>query len=310
MENNFDSQANQTSELTPDAREIISLLQYQDTKKKSPWAGLGTLILTLILFAGTGLFSNTLQSIFAIIVILIIHESGHFIAMKIAGYKDVNMFFLPLIGAAVSGTKTDASPLTKVIISAAGPVPGIFIGIIVGLLTQRHDILHYFALNAIFINGINLLPIIPLDGGRIVQSLVFDRNKYLELGFNVIATVILLGAAIFFKEYILAILAIPVFINIAPSFKNSVIAEYFKGNNYKGKLVEQDNDVINSVIAITTVKYNNLMNEPRRLYTVENIWERIVTKSPKLWATIMMLSAYVITLLLSIYFLAVITTIK
>lgn len=302
MEESFGSKPNEASELTPAAREIVSSMENQQTRKKSKWAGFGTLIVTLILFAGAGLFNSTIDSIIAVIIILFIHESGHFIAMKLAGYKDVNMFFIPLLGAAVSGKKTDVPARIKVLISAAGPVPGIVLGIVLGLMSQKGDFLYYFALNSIFINAINLLPILPLDGGHIVQSLVFGRNKYLEVGFNVIASAVLLGAAILLQQFILALVALPVLLNITASYKNSLIAQYFKGNSFKGKFTEQDNDVINSVIAITAVKYNNLMNEPRRLYTVENVWERIITKSPRLWETIFMLSGYVLTILISVYF--------
>jgi hypothetical protein len=37
--------------------------------------------------------------------VVLIHELGHFLAMKYFGYKDLGMFFIPLLGAYVSGTK-------------------------------------------------------------------------------------------------------------------------------------------------------------------------------------------------------------
>ena len=48
---------------------------------------------------------DDLQVLFLVVLILFIHEMGHFIAMKVFGYNGVNMFFIPLMGAMVTGAK-------------------------------------------------------------------------------------------------------------------------------------------------------------------------------------------------------------
>lgn len=301
MEENIEHRTENSTELTPEAREIIAIMDIQENKKKSPWAGIGALVVTLLLFTGTGLFSNSLQAIISIVVILFIHESGHFIAMKVAGYKDVNMFFLPFLGAAVSGRKTDVSSITKVIVSAAGPVPGIILGLVLGSFVQENSMLYYFALNSVFINGINLLPIVPLDGGRIAESLVFGRNKYMELAFNIVASVVLLLGAYLLKTYFLAIIAIPVLINIKSSFIASTIAKKFSRIPLSGRLPDQDPRVINFVVLEVLANYRDLMKDPRRINIVQNVWERITIKPPKASVTIMMLIAYLALLILTIF---------
>jgi len=40
--------------------------------------------------------------------------------------------------------------------------------------------LTYGAFLFIFINGINLLPVLPLDGGRFLHATLFSRNRWLE----------------------------------------------------------------------------------------------------------------------------------
>src|ERR1700722_15845354 len=39
----------------------------------------------------------------ALVLTLALHELGHFAGMKFFGYRDVKMFFIPFLGAAVSG---------------------------------------------------------------------------------------------------------------------------------------------------------------------------------------------------------------
>src|SRR5688572_4994082 len=47
---------------------------------------------------------------------VVIHELGHFAAMKFFRYKDLGIFFIPLLGAYVSGTKREVSQKQSAII--------------------------------------------------------------------------------------------------------------------------------------------------------------------------------------------------
>ena len=40
-------------------------------------------------------------------VVVVFHELGHFMAMKIYKYRELGMFFIPLLGAYVSGKKQE-----------------------------------------------------------------------------------------------------------------------------------------------------------------------------------------------------------
>ena len=48
-----------------------------------------------------------------ITAVVIIHEMGHFLAMKAFRYKDLGIFFIPLLGAYVSGSKREVSQLNQ-----------------------------------------------------------------------------------------------------------------------------------------------------------------------------------------------------
>jgi stage IV sporulation protein FB len=125
------------------------------------------------------------QVVIALVVVLLIHESGHFIAMKMFGYKSVNMTFVPFVGAYVSGEATSLSNRNKLIVLLAGPVPGIIIGSILYFIhgLYPYPVLLSFAFIFLLQNTFNLLPVFPLDGGQFFQALFFNGGKKIQLVF-------------------------------------------------------------------------------------------------------------------------------
>jgi len=113
------------------------------------------------------------------------HELGHFFAMKFFRYKDLGIFFIPLLGAYVSGSKREVSQKESAIILLAGPLPGIILGIILYLLYENNPQLtigsiSFFtaSLSLIILNLINLLPVYPLDGGQLLNRVFLDEEGW------------------------------------------------------------------------------------------------------------------------------------
>ena len=121
--------------------------------------------------------------------VLILHELGHYIAMRYYGYEDVGITILPIVGAYVKGYKQDVSQRESSIILLAGPTPGIIIGILCYFLSNSfHWSLGNVSLQQVAIlfllpNLLNLLPIYPLDGGQLLYRTLLNEN---ERTFNII----------------------------------------------------------------------------------------------------------------------------
>ncbi|MCK6489245.1 MAG: site-2 protease family protein [Planctomycetes bacterium] len=183
------------------------------TASAGSWSGtLVLLVLSLLAFVAAGLTRDSwdLGFLITLVVVLLVHESGHWLAMRWSGYRNLRMFFIPFLGAAVSGQCFNVPGWRKVLVSLAGPLPGIVIGCALAgwALTGDHPAVAKAALLTLILNGLNLLPILPLDGGWVAHHLVFARRPWLEVVFRGLAVVALLGAAIALKDYVLGVLGV------------------------------------------------------------------------------------------------------
>jgi Zn-dependent protease len=266
---------------------------------------ISVLLITIVLFLGSGLINNPVVDIFIIIIVILIHETGHLIAMKLFGYKDVKMFFIPFFGAAVSGRHDDVGPSKKAIISLAGPVPGIIFGLTLVMLSgfAQTELLYKAALMFVYLNGLNLLPLFPFDGGRIMTEMFFIRNRYFEFLFKVFAVAVFIIAAITFKDFILAFIALTLFLTISNSFKLATLTIELKKNNpltYEGSLLDQNNRVLNTVVSGLIAKFPNPKGERFYVNLIYDLWERLKYIRPNISSTTGISIGYLFFLFLSV----------
>ncbi|KQY85175.1 Zn-dependent protease [Paenibacillus sp. Root52] len=108
--------------------------------------------------------------------IVFIHECGHAAAAALLGCRVVSIQMLPFGGVAVIEDGGKLTAWREIAIALAGPLQNIFmVGVV--LLLQYMQVgdpifLSYIIQGNLLIALFNLLPILPLDGGKIVQALV------------------------------------------------------------------------------------------------------------------------------------------
>lgn len=143
----------------------------------------GSLALYLIL--GYYIFPSY-KMLLIITAIVVFHELGHFLAMKFYRYNELGIFFIPLLGAYVSGSKREVSQKQSAVILLAGPLPGIIIGVIFYLMDRNGEGYYPFdvsltriALLLIILNLVNLLPVYPLDGGQLLNRVFLDEESWI-----------------------------------------------------------------------------------------------------------------------------------
>jgi Zn-dependent protease len=105
-------------------------------------------------------------------------------AMKKFGIPTKGMYLIPFVGGLAVGDKPN-SRWQDVTISLMGPIYGLLMTVvfyIAYLITGGHFVGLVASMSAL-INLFNLLPVYPLDGGRVVKSLVFSGRKKIALIF-------------------------------------------------------------------------------------------------------------------------------
>jgi len=107
------------------------------------------------------------------VVLIFIHEMGHVIALRREGIKASAPMFIPFLGAVISARSLGDNALAEARVGLAGPILG-SIGsaavAIVGLLTHT-GLLEALGYIGFFLNLFNLLPVVPLDGGRAMAAM-------------------------------------------------------------------------------------------------------------------------------------------
>lgn len=162
---------------------IDEMEQQMEGRSGRPDLKAAVLVLSLVIsLALWGIVFDWRRAVIVVAVILV-HEFGHAIAMRAFGWRDLSMFFIPFLGAIVTGKPSEVSAWKQVIILLAGPLPGLLFGVgLLAWLGATPDVppvtaaaVRDGALIAVTINLFNLLPFTPLDGGRLLEIALFSR---------------------------------------------------------------------------------------------------------------------------------------
>ncbi len=146
-----------------------------------------------VLLAGTALAGWSIlfswQFALVLIAVIMFHEYGHVWAMKKMGMKTKGFYLIPFVGGVAVGDKAKTH-WQQVFIAMMGPSFGLLMSIVcylAYLMTESHFIGLLASMSAL-INIFNLLPIMPLDGGQVVKSIVFSgRSKWQYVGLLVLS---------------------------------------------------------------------------------------------------------------------------
>lgn len=173
---------------------------------------------SIVLYLGIGyLLLRRWDLLLVIFGVVVLHEAGHFFAMRYFRYADVSILFLPFIGAFVKGSKKEISQQQSAIIFLAGPVPGILLGIIIHFICLGNPSLYLgdvplqlIAQLLIWANLLNLLPVFPLDGGQLLNRVFLNEEGTASNIFFLLSIAIITVTAFITGFYILLVL--PVFL--------------------------------------------------------------------------------------------------
>ena len=188
------------SELTPEERARLAELAYYEApepirheprfpllrKLIAPLIALGALFIKFggVLFKAKFLWSMLISAGFyvwfggwwfgiGLIVLLFVHEMGHVIEAKRQGLPVSAPLFIPFLGALITLKQMPHNAWNEAKLAIGGPILGSLgaAGIWIAGVAYDSNHLKALAFLGFFLNLFNLLPVVPLDGGRIVSAL-------------------------------------------------------------------------------------------------------------------------------------------
>lgn len=113
------------------------------------------------------------------VLLILVHEYGHLLAMRWLGIPAGAPTFIPFVGAVIVMKGRPRNALIEALVAFGGPVLG-SLGALICLIISfmlDSDFWQALAYTGFLINFFNLLPISPLDGGRIVGA--FSRKMWI-----------------------------------------------------------------------------------------------------------------------------------
>jgi Zn-dependent protease/CBS domain-containing protein len=147
------------------------------------------LLLVFLIFIGIGgnqSGATTAVYIIALFGSVLVHELCHALVARIYGLRTQEIVMFPIGG--VSRLESQPTPRQEPLIALAGPAANLIIGLV--LLATQHDFLpleklsvptdanliERIAFGNLLLGLFNLLPAYPMDGGRILRSLIALRK--------------------------------------------------------------------------------------------------------------------------------------
>jgi Zn-dependent protease len=178
------------------------------------------------LFISLGLYTAIYGWKFAITLILLlyIHEMGHYLYMKKEGLHPDAPVFVPFLGAYVAMKNLPDNKATHAWVGYSGPFVGGMAAAAfyyIGLQTDN-DFLVAAASLGFFLNLLQLLPVKPFDGGFVVECV----SKW----FLIPGTLLLIAVTIYLHSFLLMILCAFSIYRVYKLFKEEGIKERVSSN--------------------------------------------------------------------------------
>jgi Zn-dependent protease len=107
------------------------------------------------------------------VALLFVHEMGHVLQLRREGIKASAPMFIPFLGAAVAMKEMPKNALAEARVGLAGPILGSLgcVGVLGLYALTGNELFKALAFTGFLLNLFNLLPVLPLDGGRAMAAL-------------------------------------------------------------------------------------------------------------------------------------------
>ncbi|UZW12676.1 M50 family metallopeptidase [Clostridium pasteurianum] len=258
----------------------------------------------LLIFIG---FNGNLITAF---IMVIFHEFTHYFVARYFGFKSGNVEILPFGAVLTVNDFEEASFKEDLIISLSGPIFNLVLAVIFYIV---YLYFHNTIINSLFLTNaalgvFNLVPALPLDGGRIFRNLMARKIRYRLANFIIIIVSICIGSAFmlyyiycFFRGQMnlsFGIIALYIIIysfrekeRIAYIIMSDIIKKKFKfiKRGYienKSFSIYSKNDLLKALSLVEKNKYNIFTVLDDELRVIDIIYEEEILEALKSYGNI------------------------
>jgi len=172
-----------------------------------------------------------------IVLLILVHESGHVVVARVMGMPVTLPVMIPFLGAFVSMKQQPRTVAQESVMAIGGPILGTvaaglcYLGYLAMPDSSTGQLLRALAYFGFLINLFNLVPVTPLDGGRVLSVL----SKW----FNVAGLAIAAGLLLFgnFRSPVLFLVLIFGAFSTFQRFRSTVLNPAYYAVDARTKLV-------------------------------------------------------------------------
>lgn len=201
--------------------------------------------LFFILFLFSSYFAGWLQQSLLLFASVLLHEAGHVLAARSLGIRVYEVELLPYGGVARMEELSKLGGKAEAVVSAAGPVVSLLLALVFKSFSGSTDIFAAAYRYNLIISVFNLIPVLPLDGGKIARNILVFFIGYRQAtrilssagkaAALLMAGINLYGFASGSKSAAIFIAAVFIYLGTVREEKNSAFFYLFKGNSAKSQ---------------------------------------------------------------------------
>ncbi|HYD14885.1 MAG TPA: site-2 protease family protein [Hyphomicrobium sp.] len=176
-----------------------------------------------------------------LLALLIIHEAGHALAMRWVGLPVQGIYFIPFFGGVAVSAALHRSEAERGFVALMGPgfsllTTGAFVA---AAFATGDPLFEQLALVSAILNGLNLAPVLPLDGGQVTDAALSSSDPEMVGIINMLALIVGVGVSVYLEWYMLTallLLSAPMLLRgrgnkrraepISPASRNWLVAGY------------------------------------------------------------------------------------
>jgi Zn-dependent protease len=160
-------------------------------------------------------------------VVILLHELGHVLAFMLVGMQPKGIYLVPFIGGLATAKTPFRTDFQEGFVCLMGPGFSLIptFAFLIGYLASGNSTLYAAAWISAFVNLLNLAPVLPLDGGRVIRAVLTAVSRRLALIVSCVGVPLGLFGAWWFNDYVYGALFLIVAIGLWVSAKTRDAAD-------------------------------------------------------------------------------------